>query len=68
MLLAKREYKPKYVSRPMRREIQVSIEDYLSEALLKQNFGIGTLIKVDASKNQFKFSFIEKSKSTVKKI
>ena len=52
----------------MRREIQVSIEDYLSEALLKQNFGIGTLIKVDASKNQFKFSFIEKSKSSVKKI
>ena len=67
-LLAKRGYKPKYGARPMRREIQVSIEDYLSEALLKQNFGIGTLIKVDASKNQFKFSFIEKSKPSVKKI
>ena len=67
-LLAKRGYKPKYGARPMRREIQVSIEDYLSEALLKQNFGIGTLIKVDASKNEFKFSFIEKSKPSVKKI
>jgi len=67
-LLAKRGYKPKYGARPMRREIQVSIEDYLSEVLLKQSFGIGTLVKVDASKNQFKFSFIEKSKSSVKKI
>jgi ATP-dependent Clp protease ATP-binding subunit ClpC len=67
-LLAKRGYKPKYGARPMRREIQVSIEDYLSEALLKKSFGIGTLIKVDASKNQFKFSFIEKSKPSVKKI
>ena len=47
---------------------RVSIEDYLSEALLKQNFGIGTLIKVDATKNQFKFSFIEKSKPSIKKI
>ena len=52
----------------MRREIQVSIEDHISESLLKQNFGIGTLIKVDADKNQFKFSFIEKSKSSVKKV
>ena len=67
-LLAERGYKPKYGTRPMRREIQVSIEDYLSEALLKENFRIGTLIKVDASKNQFKFSFIEKSKPSVKKI
>ena len=67
-LLAKNGYKPKYGARPMRREIQVSIEDYISESLLKQNFGIGTLIKVDADKNQFKFSFIEKSKSSVKKV
>ena len=66
-LLAKRGYRPKYGARPMRREIQVAIEDYLSEMLLKENFKIGTIVKVDAMKNEFKFSFIEKKKSPIKK-
>ena len=30
----------------MRREIQISIEDYLSEMLLKENFKIGTTVKL----------------------
>jgi ATP-dependent Clp protease ATP-binding subunit ClpA len=51
----------------MRREIQVTIEDYLSEMLLKENFNIGTTVKVDANRGQFKFSFIEKKKSSTKK-
>ena len=66
-LLARRGYKPKYGARPMRREIQISIEDYLSEILLKENFKIGTTVKVDANKDEFKFSFIEKKKSSTKK-
>ena len=66
-LLARRGYKPKYGARPMRREIQISIEDYLSEMLLKENFKIGTTVKVDANRNEFKFSFIEKKKSSTKK-
>ena len=66
-LLAKRGYKPKYGARPMRREIQISIEDYLSEMLLKENFKIGTTVKVDANRNEFIFSFIEKKKSSTKK-
>ena len=49
--------------KPMRREIQIAIEDYLSEMLLKENFKIGTTVKVDANRNDFKFSFIEKRKS-----
>ncbi|MBT5734391.1 ATP-dependent Clp protease ATP-binding subunit [bacterium] len=65
-LLGKRGYKPKYGARPLKREIQVSIEDHLSEVLLKRNFQIGTLIKIDATRGQFKFSYIEK-KPTVKK-
>ena len=66
-LLAKRGYKPKYGARPLRREIQIAIEDYLSEMLLKENFKIGTTIKVDANRNEFKFSFIEQKKSSTKK-
>ncbi len=66
-LLANRGYKPKFGARPMRREIQISIEDYLSEMLLRENFKIGTTVKVDANRNEFKFSFIEKKKSSTKK-
>ena len=51
----------------MRREIQIAIEDYLSEMLLKENFKIGTTVKVDANRNEFKFSFIKKKKSSTKK-
>ena len=66
-LLAKRGYKSKYGARPMRREIQVSIEDYLSEMLLRENFQVGTIIKVDVIRNEFKFSFINKKTSSIKK-
>ena len=66
-LLAKNGYDPKYGARPLRREIQVSIEDYLSEVLLKRKLIEGTTIKVDADKFDYKFSFINKKKSSVKK-
>ena len=66
-LLAKRGYDPKFGARPLRREIQVSIEDYLSEVFLRREFLEGTTIKIDSNKSDFKFSFIEKNKPTLKK-
>ena len=66
-LLAKRGYDPQYGARPLRREIQVSFEDYLSEVFLKRTFPVGTIIKVDSNKSNFKFLFIKKNKSPTKK-
>ncbi len=65
-LLAKRGYDPKFGARPLRREIQVSIEDYLSEVFLQRKFPEGTIIKVDTNKSDFQFSFVEKNTSTIK--
>jgi len=66
-LLAKRGYDPKFGARPLRREIQVSIEDYLSEVFLQREFPEGTTIKIDSNKSDFKFSFVEKNTPTLKK-
>ena len=66
-LLAKRGYDPQYGARPLRREIQVSLEDHLSEVFLKRTFPVGTIIKVDSNKSNFKFLFIKKNKSPTKK-
>ncbi len=63
-LLAKKGYDPKFGARPLRREIQVSIEDHLSEVFLQRKFPEGTIIKVDTNKFDFQFSFLEKSAST----
>ena len=65
-LLAKRGYDPQYGARPLRREIQISLEDYLSEVFLKHTYPEGTIIKVDSNKSNFRFSFIEKNKSSAK--
>ena len=65
-LLAKRGYDPKFGARPLRREIQVSLEDYLSEVFLQREFPEGTIIKVDTNKSNFQFSFVEKNISTLK--
>ena len=65
-LIAKRGYDPKFGARPLRREIQVSIEDYLSEVFLQRKFPEGTIIKVDTNKSDFQFSFVEKNTSTLK--
>ena len=66
-LLAKRGYDPKFGARPLRREIQVSIEDYLSEVFLRRKFSEGTTIKVGTNKSEFQFSFIEKNTTKLKK-
>ena len=64
-LIAKRGYDPKFGARPLRREIQVSLEDYLSEVFLQRKFPEGTIIKVDTNKSDFQFSFLEKNTSTL---
>tara|TARA_B100000003_G_scaffold207487_1_gene225170 strand:- start:65 stop:2521 length:2457 start_codon:yes stop_codon:yes gene_type:complete len=65
-LLARRGYDPKFGARPLRREIQVSLEDYLSEVFLQKKFPEGTLIKVNTNKSEFQFSFVEKNTSSLK--
>tara|TARA_B100002052_G_scaffold290703_2_gene309690 strand:- start:544 stop:1035 length:492 start_codon:yes stop_codon:yes gene_type:complete len=64
-LLARKGYDPKFGARPLRREIQVSIEDYLSEVFLQRKLPEGTIIKVDANKSDFQFSFSETNPSTL---
>ncbi len=45
--LLKEGYNPRYGARPIRRTIEASIEDHLSEALLKGEFTPGTVLAVD---------------------
>lgn len=45
--LLKEGYNPKFGARPIRRTIESNIEDHLSEALLKGEFGPGTSLSVD---------------------
>ena len=62
-LIAKKGYDPEFGVRPLRREIQRSLEDPISEMLLKQVFKKGTIIKVDAIKQQLKFDYQKKQYS-----
>ena len=47
-LLVQRGYDPVYGARPLRREIQTSVEDAISEAMLDGVIGIGEVALVDA--------------------
>ena len=62
-LIAEKGYDPEFGVRPLRREIQSSLEDPISEMLLKQVFKKGTVIKVDAIKKQLKFDFQDQQSS-----
>ena len=62
-LIAKKGYDPEFGVRPLRREIQRSLEDPISEMLLKQHFKKGTIIKVEAIKQQLKFDYQQKQYS-----
>tara|TARA_B100000678_G_C18130305_1_gene470405 strand:- start:288 stop:1049 length:762 start_codon:yes stop_codon:yes gene_type:complete len=55
-LLAKNGYDPKFGVRPLRREIQTSLEDPISEMMLKHNYNEGTVIKVESFRSGFKFT------------
>ncbi|MEC9455952.1 MAG: ATP-dependent Clp protease ATP-binding subunit, partial [Candidatus Neomarinimicrobiota bacterium] len=62
-LIAKKGYDPEFGVRPLRREIQRSLEDPISEMLLKQVFKKGTIIKVEVIKQQLKFDYQQKQYS-----
>ena len=61
--LARKGYDPKYGVRLLRREIQKTLEDPISEMLLKNSYATGMIIVVKAIKNQIVFDYNEVKKS-----
>lgn len=53
--ILKRGFNSDFGARYLRREIQTSIEDPLSEELLKYNFEYGSAIRIDFVRDKFKF-------------
>ena len=66
-LLSKNGYDPKYGVRLLRREIQKSLEDPISELLLKKVFSDGTILSVTVRKKKFHFDFKKTSKVSRRK-
>ena len=66
-LLAKNGYDAKYGVRPLRREIQKSLEDPISEMILKNAFTKGTTITVKALKKDLYFDYKSSKKSQGKR-
>ena len=64
-LLVKKGYNPEYGARHLRREIQNSLENPISEMLLEEKFVKGDTIKVNAKKDIFLYTKtpIKKGKS-----
>ena len=62
-LIAKKGYDSEFGVRPLRREIQCSLEDPISEMLLRQVFNKGTVIKIGALKNQLTFNYQQQKSS-----
>ena len=65
--LAKKGYDPKYGVRLLRREIQKTLEDPISEMLLKNAYTEGMTIRVKAIKDQIVFDYngVPKSKKKI---
>ncbi|MFH1852372.1 MAG: ATP-dependent Clp protease ATP-binding subunit [Candidatus Neomarinimicrobiota bacterium] len=59
--LLEKGFNSDYGARYLRREIQTSIEDVISEKLLQQTFVAGDLIKIDYIKGEFIFSATDKA-------
>jgi len=64
--LAKKGYDPKYGVRLLRREIQKTLEDPISEMLLKNAYTEGMTIRVKAIKDQIVFDYNEVQQSKKK--
>jgi ATP-dependent Clp protease ATP-binding subunit ClpC len=58
-LMAEKGYDPDYGARPLRRVIQIEIEDYLSDELLNGRFNAGDVIEVDAVKGKIDLQIAE---------
>ena len=65
--IARKGYDPRYGVRLLRREIQKSFEDPISELLLKNSFQKGTMISVKMVKGRISFD-IKKVKKVNKSI
>ena len=61
--LAEQGYNPKYGVRMLRREIQRTLEDPISELLLKKVFPKGTIITVKSVKNKIIFDYRSRKKT-----
>ena len=59
-LLVKRGFHEEYGARNLRRTIQNSLEDPISELLLENKFGYGDKIAVDSKKDELIFSPVKK--------
>ncbi len=66
-LLSKNGYDPKYGVRLLRREIQKSLEDPISELLLKRVFSDGTILSVTVRQKKFHFDIKKTSKVSRRK-
>ena len=58
-LLLKKGFNPRFGARPIRRTLETSIEDPLSEALLRGEFERGSVIDVDAEDDQIVFTKVD---------
>ena len=65
--LVKNGFDPKMGARPLRRLIQDTIEDQLSELLLKGKFSAGDSIEVDSKNDQITIKKLNNKKKTIKK-
>jgi len=61
-LLVKKGYDEQYGVRPLRREIQLSLEDKISELLLENKVQSGQIIKVATLSNAFTFKISNTTK------
>jgi len=61
-LLVKKGYDENYGVRPLRREIQISLEDKISELLLEDKIQNGDIIKIATSSNDFTFNIVNPPK------
>ena len=55
-MLLKKGFNPRFGARPIRRTLETSIEDPLSEALLRGEFQRGSIIEVSAEDGQIIFN------------
>ncbi|MEZ6090684.1 MAG: ATP-dependent chaperone ClpB [Pirellulaceae bacterium] len=57
--IAQRGFDPTYGARPLRREIQRSIENRLATELLKHRYEPGTTVKIDFDGNDYQFEAVQ---------
>jgi len=59
-LIVDKAYTPRYGARPIRREIQTSIEDAVSGLILSSDLGEGSIVRVEVLNGEIKVNNISK--------